>query len=50
MCSRVNGNICADMVIRLSQWRGGNPEIWLLQQLQYDLWHAEQARRRGGLV
>lgn len=35
--------INADMAIRLSQWLGGNSEIWLRQQLQYDLWHAEQA-------
>ena len=41
----INGRaaISADMAIRLSQWLGGNPEIWLRQQLQYDLWHAEQA-------
>ena len=41
----INGRaaISADMAIRLSQWLGGNAEIWLRQQLQYDLWHAEQA-------
>ena len=41
----INGRaaISADMAIRLSQWFGGNLEIWLRQQLQYDLWHAEQA-------
>jgi len=41
----INGRaaISADMAIRLSQWLGGGAEIWLRQQLQYDLWHAEQA-------
>ncbi len=41
----INGRaaISADMAIRLSQWLGGKVEIWLRQQLQYDLWHAEQA-------
>ncbi|GAB3625415.1 addiction module antidote protein, HigA family [Pandoraea terrae] len=34
--------ISADMAIRLSQWLGGNPEVWLREQLQYDLWHAMQ--------
>ncbi|AKJ68784.1 hypothetical protein PATSB16_29010 [Pandoraea thiooxydans] len=40
----INGRaaISADMAIRLAQWLGGSPEIWLRQQLQYDLWHAEQ--------
>ncbi|MDO9050194.1 MAG: HigA family addiction module antitoxin [Methylotenera sp.] len=40
----INGHaaISADMAIRLSQWLGGTAEIWLLLQLQYDLWHAEK--------
>lgn len=40
----INGRaaISADMAIRLAQWLGGSPEIWLRQQLQYDLWHAEK--------
>ena len=32
------------MAIRLSQAFGGSPESWLQQQLQYDLWHAQQNR------
>lgn len=40
----INGRaaISADMAIRLGQWLGDGPEIWLKQQLQYDLWQAEQ--------
>jgi addiction module HigA family antidote len=40
----INGRaaISADMAIRLAQWLGGSPEIWLRLQLQYDLWHAEK--------
>jgi addiction module HigA family antidote len=43
----INGHaaIRADMAIRLAQWLGGGAEIWLRQQLQYDLWHAEQKSR-----
>ncbi|MBU6493814.1 MAG: HigA family addiction module antidote protein, partial [Burkholderiales bacterium] len=43
----INGRaaISADMAIRLAQWLGGSPEIWLRQQLQYDLWHAEKKAR-----
>jgi antitoxin HigA-1 len=43
----INGKaaISADMAIRLAQWLGGNPEVWLQQQLQYDLWHAKQASK-----
>ena len=36
--------ISPEMAIRLSQAFGGSPESWLLQQLQYDLWHAQQNR------
>jgi addiction module HigA family antidote len=41
----INGHapISAGLAIRLSQWLGGSAEIWLQAQLQYDLWHAEQA-------
>jgi addiction module HigA family antidote len=41
----INGRapINADLAIRLSQWLGGRADIWLQAQLQYDLWHAEQA-------
>ena len=40
----INGRaaISADMSIRLAQWLGGSAEIWLRQQLKYDLWQAEQ--------
>ena len=34
--------ISAEMAIRLSQWLGGNAEVWLREQLQYDLWHARK--------
>ena len=34
--------ISPDMAIRLSQGFGGSPESWLLQQMQCDLWHAQQ--------
>ena len=33
------------MAIRLSEGFGGSPETWLLQQMQYDLWHA--LKRKG---
>ena len=36
--------ISPEMAIRLSQAFGGSPESWLLQQMQYDLWHAQQDR------
>lgn len=40
----INGRaaISAELAIRLAQWLGGNAEIWLRAQLQYDLWQAEQ--------
>lgn len=43
----INGKaaISADMAIRLSQWLGGSAEVWLQQQLQYNLWHAKQANK-----
>lgn len=34
--------ISPQMAIRLSQGFGGSPESWLQQQMQYDLWHAQQ--------
>ena len=36
--------ISAEMAIRLSQGFGGISESWLLQQMQYDLWHAQQRK------
>ncbi len=40
----INGHaaISAELAIRLAQWLGGNAEIWLRAQLQYDLWQAEK--------
>ena len=36
--------ISPEIAIRLSQGFGGSPESWLQQQMQYDLWHAQQRR------
>ena len=36
--------ISPEMAIRLSQAFGGSPESWLQQQMQCDLWHAQQNR------
>lgn len=43
----INGHaaISAEMAIRLAQWLGGNPEIWLRSQVQHDLWQAEQGSK-----
>jgi addiction module HigA family antidote len=40
----VNGRlgISPEMAIRLSQGFGGSPESWLRQQMDYDLWQAQQ--------
>jgi len=42
----LNGRIgiSPEMAIRLSQAFGGSPESWLRQQMQYDLWQAQQNR------
>lgn len=34
--------ISAAMAIRLSKWLGTSPEVWLNQQVYYDLWQAQQ--------
>ncbi|MCP3889122.1 MAG: HigA family addiction module antidote protein [Desulfobulbaceae bacterium] len=34
--------ISPEMAIRLSKFFGGGAESWLVQQAQYDLWHALQ--------
>ncbi len=34
--------ISPEMAIRLSQGFGGSSESWLRQQMQYDLWQAQQ--------
>ena len=38
----LNGNcgVSAEMAIRLSQWLGTSPELWLNLQIKYDLWQA----------
>lgn len=43
----INGRaaISADMAIRFAQWLGGDAEIWLRLQMQYDLWQAEKKTR-----
>jgi antitoxin HigA-1 len=40
----INGHasISAELAIRLAQWLGGRAEVWLRQQMAYDLWHAER--------
>jgi addiction module HigA family antidote len=39
------GGISADMALRLSQWLGTAPDLWLGMQNQYDLWQAGQGNR-----
>ncbi len=43
----VNGKagISAEMALRLGQWLGSGPEVWLNMQSAYDLWQAEQRPR-----
>jgi antitoxin HigA-1 len=38
--------ISPEMAVRLSIAFGTSAESWLNQQTQYDLWHAEQHRKR----
>lgn len=44
----VNGraSITPEMAVRLSIAFGTSSESWLNQQVQYDLWHAEQLRKK----
>ncbi len=44
----LNGHsgITPEMAVRLSIAFGTSAESWLNQQTQYDLWHAEQHRKR----
>ena len=44
----INGraSITPEMAVRLSMAFGTTSESWLNQQLQYDLWHAEQLRKK----
>lgn len=39
------GGITADMALRLSQWLGTSPDLWLGLQNQFDLWLASQVKR-----
>ena len=39
------GGISPEMAIRLSIAFGTSAESWLNQQIQFDLWHAEQNRK-----
>ncbi len=43
----INGKagISAEMALRLGQWLGTGPEVWLNMQSAYDLWQAEQRPR-----
>lgn len=40
----INGRsaITAEMALRVGQWVGNGPEIWLRMQGQYDLWQAKK--------
>ncbi|BBH11746.1 HigA family addiction module antitoxin [Chromobacterium haemolyticum] len=40
-----HAGISADMAIRLSEYLGTSPELWLEMQMNYDLWHAAQQER-----
>ena len=40
------GGVSPEMAVRLSIAFNTSAESWLNQQLQYDLWHAEQNRKR----
>jgi addiction module HigA family antidote len=35
----------ADMALRLAQWLGTGPEIWVNMQAAYDLWQARKKQR-----
>ncbi len=35
----------ADMALRLAQWLGTGPEVWVNMQAAYDLWKAKQIPR-----
>jgi len=48
LSSILNGRagISPEMAVRLSIAFGTSSESWLNQQTQYDLWHAEQGRKK----
>jgi addiction module HigA family antidote len=37
--------VSVDMALRLSQWLGTTPEVWLRMQDAYDLWQAKKSTR-----
>ena len=43
----VNGRaaVSAELAIRLAAALGGSAEVWLRQQVAYDLWQAQKKRR-----
>lgn len=43
----LNGNagVSIDMALRLSQWLGTSPEVWLRMQDARDLWLAKKSKR-----
>ena len=48
----VNGRagVSPEMAVRLSLAFGTTAESWLLQQVQFDLWHAERRRKKLRVV
>jgi addiction module HigA family antidote len=44
----INGRagISAEMALRLGQWLGNGPDIWLRMQVAYDLWHARKGLKK----
>lgn len=44
----VNGraSVTPEMAVRLSMAFGTSAETWMNQQVNYDLWHAEQLRKK----
>jgi antitoxin HigA-1 len=48
LSATLNGRvgISPEMAVRLSTAFGTSAESWLSQQVQYDLWHAEQRRTK----
>jgi addiction module HigA family antidote len=39
------GNVTANIALRLSQWLGTSPELWINMQTQFDLWLERQRPR-----
>ncbi len=47
----LNGSsaVSPEMALRLSKALGRSPESWLAMQSSYDLWHARQSVKLGGV-